>query len=232
MQPPKAFISYSWSSDQHQAWVISLANQLRENGVDVILDKWDLKEGNDAIAFMEKMVTDPEVRKVIVVLDRVYAEKADDRRGGVGTETQIITPHIYKSVDQNKFVGVISEVNPEGTPYLPTFYSSRIYIDLSRDELFTANFDQLLRWAFDKPGRYAMIRTRSIAVSGFLCGGGVIKNPPLRVICRQWRQTAMLLRLRRTVKRDRGAMVDKRYVLRVRSGEEPDSIMQPGEGSG
>jgi hypothetical protein len=93
----------------------------------------------------------PRSEKVIVVLDRVYAEKADDRRGGVGTETQIITPHIYKNVDQNKFVGVISEVNPEGTPYLPTFYSSRIYIDLSRDELFTANFDQLLRWAFDKP---------------------------------------------------------------------------------
>jgi hypothetical protein len=81
-------------------------------------------------------------------------------------------------------------------------------------------------------GRYAMIRTRSIAVSGVLCGGGVIKNPPLHVICRQWRQTAMLLRLLGTVKRDRGAMVDNWYVLRVRSGEEPDSTMQPGEGSG
>jgi hypothetical protein len=102
---PKAFISYSWSSDEHQQWVISLATQMRENGVDVILDKWDLKEGNDAIAFMEQMVSDSTVKKVIVILDRVYAQKADGRQGGVGTETQIITPQIYKSVDQQKFVG-------------------------------------------------------------------------------------------------------------------------------
>src|SRR5438270_13112282 len=89
---PKAFISYSWSSPQHQQWVLDLATQLRENGVDVTIDKWDLKEGHDAIAFMEQMVTDPQIQKVIVVLDRTYAEKADGRQGGVGTETQIISP--------------------------------------------------------------------------------------------------------------------------------------------
>jgi hypothetical protein len=148
---PKAFISYSWSSDAHQLWVINLATQLRENGVDVILDKWDLKEGHDAIAFMEQMVSDASVKKVVVILDRVYAEKADGRQGGVGTETQIITPQIYKSVDQNKFCGVISEVGADGKPFLPVFYSARIYIDLSNDDIFVENFDQLLRWIFDKP---------------------------------------------------------------------------------
>ena len=55
---------------EHQKWVLDLATQLRENGVDVTVDKWDLKEGHDAIKFMEKMVTDPEIKKVIVVLDR------------------------------------------------------------------------------------------------------------------------------------------------------------------
>ncbi len=66
-QHPKAFISYSWSSPQHEQWVISLATELRASGVDAILDKWDLKEGHDAVAFMETMVTDPEVTKVILV---------------------------------------------------------------------------------------------------------------------------------------------------------------------
>src|SRR5262245_28656183 len=94
-RPPKAFISYSWSSQAHQKWVLDLATQLRENGVDVTIDKWDLKEGHDAIKFMEQMVTDPEIKKVIIVLDRTYAEKADGRKGGVGTETQIISPEIY-----------------------------------------------------------------------------------------------------------------------------------------
>jgi hypothetical protein len=80
---PKAFISYSWSSQEHEKWVLDLATQLRENGVDVTIDKWDLKEGHDAIKFMEKMVTDPEIKKVIIVLDRTYADKADGRKGGV-----------------------------------------------------------------------------------------------------------------------------------------------------
>lgn len=152
MTPPKAFISYSWSSPDHQQWVLDLATQLRESGVDVIFDKWDLKEGDDAIAFMESIVTDDSIEKVIIVLDRVYAEKADDRKGGVGTETQIITPHIYKKVrNQNKFVCVISETDAEGKPYLPAFYQSRLYIDLSEEEIFAENLEHLLRWIFNRP---------------------------------------------------------------------------------
>ena len=56
---PKLFISYSWTSPDHEQWVLNLATELRESGIDVILDKWDLKEGHDANAFMERMVTGP-----------------------------------------------------------------------------------------------------------------------------------------------------------------------------
>lgn len=151
MQEPKAFISYSWSSPQHEQWVIDLATELRQAGVDVILDKWDLKEGHDAIAFMEKMVTDPKIKKVIIVSDRVYAQKADSRKGGVGTETQMISKEIYDTVEQDKFVVVITEKDEYGKPYLPTYYKSRIYIDLSEPDSYTDNSEKLLRWIYDKP---------------------------------------------------------------------------------
>lgn len=149
--PVKLFVSYSWSSPEHEAWVIRLATELRESGVDVILDKWDLKEGRDAIKFMEQMVADPAVKKVIMVCDRKYAEKTDGRAGGVGTEAQIISPHIYASVTQDKFVAVVVEKDAEGKAYVPTYYRSRIYIDLSDEGLYAANFEQLLRWIYDKP---------------------------------------------------------------------------------
>ncbi|MGV7217361.1 SEFIR domain-containing protein [Bradyrhizobium sp. UFLA05-112] len=151
MSAPKVFVSYSWTSPEHQQWVVDLATQLRESGVDAILDKWDLKEGHDSIAFMERMVPDPEVQKVVIVSDRLYAERADDRRGGVGTETQIISPKIYAKADQDKFVAVISEVDAEGKAYLPTYYGSRIFIDLSNEEIYPENFEQLVRWIFGKP---------------------------------------------------------------------------------
>ncbi|MBI2470860.1 MAG: TIR domain-containing protein [Planctomycetes bacterium] len=148
---PKLFISYSWSTPDHEQWVIKLATELRESGIDVILDKWDLKEGHDAHAFMEKMVADSGIKKVVIVCDRIYAEKANSRSGGVGTETQIISPEVYDKQDQSKFVAILSERDDHGKPYLPIYYKSRIYIDLSDNDLYANNFEQLLRWVYDKP---------------------------------------------------------------------------------
>lgn len=151
MSEPKAFISYSWSSPTHQKWVLALATRLREDGVDVSLDKWDLKEGHDALAFMERMVSDPAVTKVIIVSDKAYAEKADGRQGGVGTEAQIISPKIYAESKQDKFCAVVAEVDNDGRPYLPIYCKSRIYVDLSDDDAYATNYEQLLRWIFGKP---------------------------------------------------------------------------------
>lgn len=147
----RLFISYAWGTPDHEEWVIRLATQLRENGVDVVLDKWDLREGHDANAFMERIVTDEAISKVIIVCDEVYAKKADKRAGGTGTEAQIISATLYNKIDQNKFVAVISERNADGQAYVPTYYGGRIYIDLSDDEIYATNFDQLLRWIYGKP---------------------------------------------------------------------------------
>ncbi len=145
------FISYSWTSPSHEEWVLKLAIDLRANGVDAILDKWDLKEGQDKYAFMEEMVNNPEIKKVVMVCNRSYAEKADVRSGGVGTETQIITPEIYEQQEQTKFVAVLSERDNKGEPCLPRYCKTRVYIDLSTKDLYITKFDQLLRWIFDKP---------------------------------------------------------------------------------
>lgn len=148
---PRLFISYSWSSQVHEKWVLNLATELVESGVDVILDKWHLREGQDAISFMEQMVSDPSVNKVALICDKVYVEKAIQRTGGVGTETQIISPELYSQQDQKKFVAVIAEKDPDGQPYLPIYYKSRVYIDLSEGNRYTDGFEQMLRWIYDKP---------------------------------------------------------------------------------
>jgi len=151
METPKLFISYSWSNPTHEQWVIDLANELTESSVHVILDKWDLKEGHDSVAFMEKMVTDPQISKVAIICDEVYASKADSRSGGVGTETQIISREVYENQEQGKFVAIIPERDSQGNAYLPTYYKSRIYIDLSEPDNYSDNFEKLLRWIYDKP---------------------------------------------------------------------------------
>ena len=134
-----------------RAWVLRLATELVESGVDVVLDKWHLREGHDAHAFMEKMVTDPEIKKVVLICDKAYVDKADGRTGDVGTEAQIISGEIYAKQAQDKFVAVVTERNEDGKAYLPAYYRSRIYIDLSDPGAYAENFDRLLRWAHDKP---------------------------------------------------------------------------------
>lgn len=148
---PKLFISYSWSSMDHQAWVLDLAERLRANGVDVILDKWDLTEGQDSIAFMEQMVSDPDVTHVAMISDKTYAKKADGREGGVGTETTIISQRVYQSQSQSKFVLVVPSRDDQGNAYIPAYYAGRIYIDLSDEATSGGEFERLLRWVFGKP---------------------------------------------------------------------------------
>lgn len=89
MTEPKVFISYSWTDQTHQELVKHWADRLVSDGIDIILDIYDLKEGHDKYAFMEKMVTDPKVTHVLVICDKKYSEKADARESGVGTETQM-----------------------------------------------------------------------------------------------------------------------------------------------
>ena len=128
---PRAFISYSWTSPRHQAQVRQWAEQLAGDGVDVVLDVWDLKEGDDKYAFMERMVTDESVTHVLVMSDQQYAEKADARRAGVGTESQIISQEVYEKVQQSKFIPIVCEFDDSGEPCLPVFLKTRIWIDFS-----------------------------------------------------------------------------------------------------
>ncbi|MGV3660993.1 MAG: SEFIR domain-containing protein [Prosthecobacter sp.] len=148
---PKVFISYSWTNQAHQEQVKEWADRLIDGGVNVILDIYDLKEGHDKFAFMERMVNDPEVTHVLVVSDMEYAEKANARQKGVGTESQIISKEVYSKVDQSKFIPLVCEFSGDGSPCLPVFLAARIWIDFSTPEAVNGNWERLVRLLYGKP---------------------------------------------------------------------------------
>jgi hypothetical protein len=119
--------------------------------VDVVIDKWDLKAGHDKFKFMESMVKSSEIKKVLMILDQQYSKKADDRAGGVGTETTIISPKIYANASQEKFIPIVSETDENGEPFVPTFLEGRMFINLSSEESFEENYEKLLRDIYGKP---------------------------------------------------------------------------------
>jgi hypothetical protein len=150
---PRVFISYAWTNPIHQQWVVNLATSLRRDGVDVVLDVWDLKPGQDKFQFMEQIVADPSVSNVLMICNAVYAQKADGRQGGVGDETQIITPGVYAHTENQKFIPVLSELGPDGQGQLPAYLKSRIYVDLSSDQVYYDGYESLLRLIHKAPAQ-------------------------------------------------------------------------------
>lgn len=150
MENPKVFISYSWHPEKNKIWVQRLAERLIQDGVNVKLDVWDLKHGHDKYVFMEQMVKDSDIKKVLVICNEDYTRKADDRTGGVGTESTIMSSDIYSLAEQTKFIPILVE-KKNGEPCLPTFLKSRMYIDMSSNDIYELGYDQLLRDIYEKP---------------------------------------------------------------------------------
>lgn len=145
IENPKIFISYAWGSQEHDEKVIALATNLKGDGVDVIFDKWQLKEGNDTYQFMEKSVLDESVTNVLILIDPIYVKKANERTGGVGTETQIISSEVYNKVEQRKFIPVVFERDDEGNVCKPQYLKSLLHFDLSRPNTFDTEYQRMVR---------------------------------------------------------------------------------------
>ncbi len=145
IENPRVFISYAWASEEYQDRVLALATDLVQNGVDVELDKWSLKEGNDTYAFMEKSVTDPQITNVLILLDPMYEKRSNERKGGVGTETQIISPEVYNKVKQDKFLPVIFQRNDDGSIPKPTYLKGILHFDLSQPDKYDDEYQRLVR---------------------------------------------------------------------------------------
>ena len=145
IEHPKVFISYAWASQEYQEKVLALATDLIGDGIDVIFDKWSLKEGNDTFAFMEHCVTDPTVTNVLILLDPLYEKKANERSGGVGTETQIISAEVYNKVTQDKFLPVVFQRGDDGTVPKPAYLKGLLHFDLSLSENYDSEYQRLVR---------------------------------------------------------------------------------------
>jgi hypothetical protein len=138
---PRVFISYSWDSDEHREWVLTLATRLRQEGVDVVLDEWNLGLGENRFHFMERSVVSAEF--ILLVCTPIYAEKSNDREGGVGYESNIITTQIAEKTDKQKFIPVLRTGDWKSA--LPVWLKHMVGCNLSADPYSESEYRKLLR---------------------------------------------------------------------------------------
>lgn len=144
---PKVFISYSHDSPEHKQWVSELAARLRKNGVDAILDQWDLGLGDDVTRFMERGIID--AGRVLVICTDQYVNKANTDEGGVGYERMIVNAELVKNLSTDKFIPIIR--NSSGKEKTPAFLGTRIYADFTNDSQFDVEYKKLIRELHEIP---------------------------------------------------------------------------------
>lgn len=150
MSHPKVFISYSYADAGHEDLVLRIGRDLRESGVDAILDKWDLGPAADAAGFAAGQM--PEADRVIIVSGRAYTGAAAAAAAGDETnEPLLVSEEFYKSRGPEKFLLAAAEKDAEGRPFVPSFCRTSRVVDLSGDELYPDGFEKLLRWCWDRP---------------------------------------------------------------------------------
>lgn len=133
------FISYSWDDELHKNWVLALADRLRDDGIDAVLDQTHLSLGGRTPEFMERSVTAS--RYVLVICTEKYKGKFDCRQGGVGYEGHIITGELINQAGANKFIPVLRQGDWETA--VPIALGGVFGVDLRNDS--TEEYEKLLR---------------------------------------------------------------------------------------
>lgn len=141
MTAPRVFVSYSHDNQEHKDWVLGLSTRLVNNGVDILLDQWDLTLGGDLPHFMETGLTAAD--RVLAICTPTYVGKANAGRGGAGYEKMILTAQLMTNITADRIIPVVRGDGVSKT--VPTFLASKRYIDFSDKGAFEARYAELLR---------------------------------------------------------------------------------------
>lgn len=147
---PRLFVSYSWDGEQHKRWVLKLAADLIRNGVKVLIDEWDLQAYNEDLhLFMEEGIRNAD--HVLIVCTPTYAKRANERQGGVGVESVIITGEFFERAKASKFLPITRRGSHLTRDCLPSYLKTRYAIDFSDDTSYRSSLEELLRRLFEQP---------------------------------------------------------------------------------
>lgn len=100
MEVPNVFISYSHDSPQHEDRVLAFADQLIRDGIDVILDQYELSPPEGWPCWMEKHLRHADFVLMVCTdtyFHRITGEEESGKGLGVKWEGNLIYQHIYSA---------------------------------------------------------------------------------------------------------------------------------------
>lgn len=145
---PKALISYAWETDDERFmdWILQLAKDLRHNGIDAQLDRYQ-PHGTDLVRFMLDGVRTSD--KVLCILTPKYKDKAESGKGGASYEGGIISHEIYDHQDTIKFIPILRKGSFETAT--PDFIKGRKGFECVTDEQYEKELADIIKAIKDEP---------------------------------------------------------------------------------
>lgn len=140
MEHPNVFVSYSHDNEEHKAWVLKLASNLRSHGVNAILDQWDLRLGSDLRFFMEHGLSEANI--VLCICSENYVNKVNAGKGGSGYEGMIMTQALLSDANAEYIIPIVR--NNASAQKTPIAFGSKLYIDFTDDVHYVARYQELL----------------------------------------------------------------------------------------
>lgn len=143
----RVFISYSWDNDGHRSWALQLCQDLRDKGVDAIIDQ-AMRKGKDLMDFMEKGIVN--AHRVLVVGTPNYKRKSEEEKGGVKYEQNIIKASILHGIGSDRYITILRDGSGFEDSF-PAVISTKGGYDMRDDSKYQEHLVSLVHEIYDKP---------------------------------------------------------------------------------
>ncbi|MBW2664392.1 MAG: toll/interleukin-1 receptor domain-containing protein [Deltaproteobacteria bacterium] len=146
MSSPIAFISYAWENEALKGWVKDLALQLRQDGVEALLDQWETAPGDQLTRYMEEGISRADF--VLIICTPAYRKRSSRPSGGVSYEGSVMNAEVVTGRSRRKFIPLLR--GHDWMQSAPPWLLGSFYIDF-RGEPYSRNsyqelLDTLLYW--------------------------------------------------------------------------------------
>ncbi|MEB7040063.1 toll/interleukin-1 receptor domain-containing protein [Staphylococcus gallinarum] len=148
----QVFISYAHTDDKHKNRVKFIATELRMNyGLNVILDVWSFKKGQDLNKAMEEYGTKSDI--ILIIGDKNYVDKANERYGGVGKESILFSDTYPQNSNNNKYniLYAFTEIDENNRPIIPKYMLGINSFDLTDESKDLEKIEEIAREIYEEP---------------------------------------------------------------------------------
>lgn len=116
-----------------------------ENGVEAVVDQYDVPLGGRLPQFMESIF---EADYMLIICTPMYKNKADNRTSGAGDESRIISEEMYRKHNESKFIPILRNGTFDNA--MRRFCAGKLGVDLSQNPYSEEEYKNLLATIFGK----------------------------------------------------------------------------------